>query len=212
MPRLVDHEQRREELAAALWRLVLREGIEAASVRRVAAEAGWSTGSLRHYFETQPELLAFAMDLVVQRVSDRVAAIPRGRDRRALAERLLHEVLPLDAERQAEMQVWLAFTARSLVEPALRELRDRAHAGLRSLCRAAADLLAAPSPERDAERLHALIDGLALHAVLDPPTTTPTRQVELLAVQLDALSRPGMPDRAARAGTRPPGSPSGPAP
>ena len=212
MPRLVDHEQRRQELAAALWRLVLREGIEAASVRRVAAEAGWSTGSLRHYFETQSELLAFAMELVVQRVSARVAAIPRGRDPHAMAERLLHEVLPLDPERHAEMQVWLAFTARSLVEPGLRELRDRAHSGLRSLCRAAADLLAAPSPEREAERLHALIDGLALHAVLDPATTTPARQVELLGVQLDALSPPGTSGRAARAGTRPPGSPSAPAP
>jgi AcrR family transcriptional regulator len=212
MPRLVDHEQRREELAAALWRLVLRDGIEAASVRRVAAEAGWSTGSLRHYFGTQPELLAFAMELVMQRVSERVAAIAREPDRRALAERLLHEVLPLDAERHAEMQVWLAFTARSFVEPALRELRDRAHAGLRSLCRAAADLLAAPYPEREAERLHALIDGLALHAVLDPATTTPARQVELLAAELDALSARGTPARAARAGTRPPGSPSGPAP
>ncbi len=187
MPRQVDHEQRREELAAALWRLVLRDGIEAASVRRVAAEAGWSTGSLRHYFDDQAQLLAFAMGLVMQRVSARVAALPRGGDRRALAQRLLHEVLPLDAERHAEMQVWLAFTARSLVEPGLRELRDRAHAGLRSLCRAAADLLDAPCPGRDAERLHALIDGLALHAVLDPATTTPGRQVELLCAQLDEI-------------------------
>jgi AcrR family transcriptional regulator len=212
MPRLVDHEQRREELAAALWRLVLREGIEAASVRRVAAEAGLSTGSLRHYFETQPQLLVFAMELVMQHVSERVAAIPPGDDRRATAEQLLHEVLPLDSERHAEMQVWLSFTARSLVEPALRELRDRAHAELRSLCRAAVDLLGAPSPDREAERLHALIDGLALHAVLDPATTAPARQVELLSAHLDLLSPPGTPARAVRAGSRPPGSPSGRAP
>ena len=95
-----------------------RDGIEAASLRRVAAEAGWSTGSLRHYFGTQSELLAFAMELVVQRVD--AAASPRSaaRARRASSRRgLLHEVLPLDAERRAEMQVWLAFTMRSLVDP-----------------------------------------------------------------------------------------------
>jgi AcrR family transcriptional regulator len=187
VPRLVDHERRREELAAALWRLVLRDGIEAASVRRVAAEAGWSTGSLRHYFETQSDLLTFAMELVVQRVTARVEALTPDPDPRPTAARLLHEVLPLDAERHAEMQVWLAFTARSFVEPGLRALRDRAHTGLRSLCRAAVELLGAPSVEPEAERLHALIDGLALHAVLDPATTTPERQVELLAAQLDAL-------------------------
>jgi AcrR family transcriptional regulator len=188
MPKQVDREQRREELASALWRLVRRDGIEAASLRRVAAEAGWSTGSLRHYFATQSELLAFAMELVVQRVTDRVARLWPSPDPRETAERVLHEVLPLDAERHAEMQVWLAFTARALVEPELRELRDRAHLGLRSLCTTAVELLGAPDREREAERIHALIDGLALHAVLDPATTTPARQVELLGAQLDALA------------------------
>ena len=188
MPKLVDREQRREELASALWRLVLREGIEGASLRRVAAEAGWSTGSLRHYFATQSELLAFAMELVTQRVTARVAAHRLSADPRETAERLVREVLPLDAERHAEAQVWLAFTARSLVEPELRELRDRAHLGLRSLCTSAVELLGVPDPGREGERLHALVDGLALHAVLDPETTTPARQLELLGAQLDDLA------------------------
>jgi AcrR family transcriptional regulator len=186
----VDHDVRRAELAAALWRLVLRDGIEAASIRRVAAEAGWSTGSLRHYFETHAELLAFAMELVIERIRARVAALPRSADRRELAGRLLREVLPLDAERHAEMQVWLAFTTRSFVESNLRALRDRAHIGLRSFCAAAADLLRVPprARAREAERLHAFIDGLALHAVLDPATTTPARQIELLDAELDAVA------------------------
>jgi AcrR family transcriptional regulator len=187
VPKQVDHEQRREELAAALWRLVMREGIEGASVRRVAAEAGWSTGSLRHYFQTRSELLAFAMELVVERVGARVAAPPAGLDRRAIAEWVLQQVLPLDAERRAEAQVWLAFTTLALADPALRELRDRAHEGLRGLCASALELIAAPASVGDAEpeRLHALIDGLALHAVLDPGVTTPERQIELLAAHLD---------------------------
>jgi AcrR family transcriptional regulator len=189
MPKQVDHAQRREELADALWRLVMREGIEGASLRRVAAEAGWSTGSLRHYFDTQSELLAFAMELVVERVSARVAGLDSEAGPRPTAERLLREVLPLDAERRAEMHVWLAFTMRALVDPRLRALRDQAHEGLRGLCRTAVELLGAPDLEREAERLHALVDGLALHAVLAPDVTTPERQVELLAAQLDALQR-----------------------
>jgi AcrR family transcriptional regulator len=188
MPKTVDREQRREELAAALWRLVVREGIEAASVRRVAAEAGCSTGSLRHYFATQSELLAFAMELVVQRVTERVGALSPSDEPRETAARVLHEVLPLDADRRAEMQVWLSFTAHSLVEPELRGLRDEAHSGLRSLCLTAVGLLG--GDEADAERVHALIDGLALHAVLDPDTTTPERQMELLGAELDALAHP----------------------
>lgn len=192
MPKQVDHAQRREEVAAAFWRLVLREGIEGASLRRVAAEAGWSPGSLRHYFATQSELLAFAMDLVTERVGRRVRALPGDADPRATARRVLEEVLPLDAERRAEMQVWLAFTMRALVDPTLRRRRDEAHAGLRELCRSTVLLLGPPDAQADteaaAERLHALIDGLALHAILDPHTTTPPRQVELLSYHLDQLS------------------------
>ena len=188
MPKLVDHEVRREELAAALWRVVVRDGVEAASVRRVAAEAGWSTGSLRHYFDSQGALLVFAMELAIERVTARLAAVDGAGTPRELAARILHEVLPLDEERRAEMQVWLAFTARSLVDPELRELRDVAHTGIRGLCVTAVELLGAPA--REAERVHALVDGLALHAVLDPATTTPARQRELLAAQLDALAQP----------------------
>jgi AcrR family transcriptional regulator len=60
-------------------------------VRRVAAEAGWSTGSLRHYFQTHSQLLTFAMELVIQRVTQRVSALrPEGSvqttARRVLAE------------------------------------------------------------------------------------------------------------------------------
>ena len=169
MPKVVDHEERRAELAGAVWRLVMREGIDAASIRRVAAEAGWSAGSLRHYFETQSELLRFAMELVVQRVTARVQALGPDAEPRAL----LHQALPLDDERRAEMQVWLAFTMQALVDPALGELRDAAHAALRGLCARAVG-------EERAEQLHALVDGLALHAVLAPDVTTPDRQVELL--------------------------------
>jgi AcrR family transcriptional regulator len=187
MPKHVDHEQRREEIAAALWRLVVRDGIEAASVRRVAAEAGWSTGSLRHYFQTHSQLLTFAMELVIQRVTQRVSALRPEGSVQETARRVLAEVLPLDADRQAENQVWLAFTARSLVEPELRALRDEAHAALRGLCLDAVRVLGVAAPEREAERVHALIDGLALHAVLDGRVTTPARQLELLTAHLDEL-------------------------
>ena len=181
MPKQVDHERRRAELAAALWRLVMRDGIEAASLRGVAAESGWSAGSLRHYFATHAELLAFAMELVAERVGERVRAL---REQRAPAARLLEQVLPLDDERLAEAQVWLAFTTRALVDPQLKDLRDSAHATLRGLCREAAELAGAADPDREGQRLHAVVDGLALHALLDPATTTPARQRELLA---DAL-------------------------
>lgn len=143
-----------------------------------------SSSSVRSASPTMAIAPASSAQLIAQAIS----ALPNSRHRCA-AERLLHEVLPLDAERRAEMQVWLAFTTRALVEPELRALRDRAHAGLRELCHCAAKLAGACSPAREAERLHALVDGLALHAVLDPAVTTPARQIELLAAEFDAIAR-----------------------
>src|SRR5262245_17919424 len=118
MPKIVDHEERRRQLAEAVWRVIRREGVEAASIRTVAEESGWSTGALRHYFTTRSELLAFAMRLVTDRVTARVLTLATRADQpRQAAERLLHEILPLDDERRAEAEVWLAFSARARVDP-----------------------------------------------------------------------------------------------
>jgi AcrR family transcriptional regulator len=60
MPKVVDHEERRAELCAAVWRLASREGLEAVTVRGVAEEAGWSTGAVVHYFADKEDLLLSA--------------------------------------------------------------------------------------------------------------------------------------------------------
>ena len=61
MPKQVDREERRREIAAAVLRLVATRGVEAASLRAVAAEAGVSMGAVQHYFTTRDEMLRFAL-------------------------------------------------------------------------------------------------------------------------------------------------------
>lgn len=219
MPKVVDHEQRRRELAHAVWRVIRRDGVERASVRTVAVEAGWSPGALRHYFATQSELLAFAMRLVVERVEERVAALDHAGDTREAVERVLRELLPLDDERRAENEVWLAFTARALIDPRLRAQHDEVHGELRQVCatlleRLAAAGLAGPATAPQAERLHALTDGLALHTALRPDLMDPERILAIMRLHLDALeaeprARAGAPrSRRRREGTsRSPDSP-----
>jgi len=194
VPRVVDVEERRRELGEAVWRVVRRDGLAEASVRTVAREAGLSTGSLRHYFSTQTDLLVFAMRLVVGRVQERVAAAPRPPDVREAAVAVLGELLPLDAERRAENEVWLAFTARALVQPELRELREEAYTALWDGClqwvrRLLPADAAAEDVELEAHRLFALVDGLAVHAAVNPRHATPERLVEVLRRHLDGVGR-----------------------
>ena len=194
MAKVVDHEQRRRELAHAVWRVIRRQGVDQASVRTVALEACWSPGALRHYFATQSELLAFAMRLVVERIEGRIAAIDQATDPREAVEQVLHELLPLDDERRAENEVWLAFTARALIDPALRDQHNDVHAALHQACASSLQTLAAAgndnagqAPALEAERLHALIDGLAVHTALRPELMKPEQIVAVMRLHLEAL-------------------------
>jgi AcrR family transcriptional regulator len=197
MPKIVDHAARREEIAEALWRVVRRDGIRAASVRTIAAEAGWSAGAVRYYFPDQDGLLSFAMDLVSRRVTDRVSAIEPKGSIETIVLRYFDEVLPLDAERRAEFDVWLAFMAQARAESGvgtLQEHVDTVHNGLRQLCESLLRSLADAGVlkdgldlRREVELLHALLDGLSLHAAIQPDRTTPTRLRQLMRRHLESL-------------------------
>ena len=195
MPRAVDAERRRTELAEAVWRVIRRDGLPGASVRSVAREAGTSMGSLRHWFASQDELLRFAMTLVIQRARARVERVAATDDPvRTRVLRMLEETLPLDGERRAEAEVWLALTARALVDAELAALRDRSAAELRALCAAAVRLLGEAGEIRsgadsdlETERLYAVLDGLALHALTVPSALSPERAREVLGAHVDAL-------------------------
>lgn len=57
VPRQVDHAQRRTEISHAVWAVVARNGLDAVSLRTVAAEAGISAGRVQHYFATKDEMV-----------------------------------------------------------------------------------------------------------------------------------------------------------
>jgi AcrR family transcriptional regulator len=170
MPKVVDHEARRRELAEAVWRIVQRDGIDHASVRAVAAESGWSSGSLRHYFPTQDSLLGFAMEMAFMRFLGRLEAIDSSLPPKDVARRIAHEMLALDEERRVESAVLISFVPRSLVEPSLHELErvgTRAlydeFAGVFRRGQATGELREDADPAKEARRLVALIDGLNMH-------------------------------------------------
>jgi TetR/AcrR family transcriptional repressor of bet genes len=195
MPKVVDHEKRRGELGAAVWRLAARDGLEAVTVRRVAEEAGWSTGAVVHYFSDKEDLLLFAFRTVADRVGRRLAAATeRTSAPLELARAQLLEGLPLDREREAEVRVWFAFLGLALTRPALARAQ-------RLTCRAWRERVAerlGEAQERgeiradidcgaEAAALVALVDGLAIQATFEPRALSRRRQAELVDGHLDAL-------------------------
>lgn len=194
MPKLIDHARRREELAEAAWRVLLRDGVGRVSVRNVAAEAGLTVSSLRHIFATQDELLVFALELVLSRVRRRVEPLLPVIDRRGV-EAVAREFLPLGPERWAEMEVYLSLFMAAGTNPELAPHRDQAHKALRASCRNlidaldnGTDLTAGADRELEAQRLHALLDGLAMHLVFDGVRGDAAWARRVLRAHLDSLA------------------------
>lgn len=204
MPMRLNHGERRSELAAAVWRIVLRDGVRGASVRGVAREAGLSMGSVRYFFSTQAELLQFAMREVIDRARRRIQA---GTAARATATdegrpidaaiAVLEEVLPLDDERLTEGRVWAAFAGQSATEPGIAAIQQEADDGIRQLCFTCLTGLAElgyvhPSRDLDVEteRLWALVDGLTVHILADPARTPVERVSAVLHTHLADLRTP----------------------
>ncbi len=197
MPKVVDHAARRAELAQALWRVVERDGVDAASVRSVAAEAGWSPSALRHYFTTQTELLAFAVEHVVEQGAARIRALDVGGPGVGPVLRLLEESLPLDLARRREAELWLLLAARTVTDDAATATLRTVDSGLRGLAEWSVALLAerglldpALDAGVEADRLHALLDGLAIHVVMRPAAVTPERARAVLAAHVADLAPP----------------------
>lgn len=169
----MDHEQRRRELAAAVWQVIADHGVAEVSIRMVAAAAGWSTGALRHYFATRGELLAFACEQVIDQVTERIQALQVPADPVRAVRAILLETMPVDERRRTEDSIAFSFLALGLGDPELARVQRRHFTSMYGLCLqlieglAAAGALAKTSESLPtlARRLHAVVDGLTVHVL-----------------------------------------------
>jgi AcrR family transcriptional regulator len=126
VPKRVDHEERRRQIADALLRTAAARGLHATGMREVAAEAGVSVRLVQYYFGTKEELLLAAMQHLAAQFSDRaLARIRRIKQTespvspRDIIAAILTEALPVDDERRTFTVLYTAYFALSLTEPAL---------------------------------------------------------------------------------------------
>lgn len=183
--------------------MVRRDGINAVSSRSVAAESGMALGSLRHYFPRQADVIEFAMRLVIDRTTARIrtmdadpigedASVTGTDDTRALLH--LEQFLPLDQERRAEAEVWLAFSAAALSDPSLASVKSEFDALLFERIRSTVDgrlppTASAEQREDSVARLHAVIDGLTAHLIGPNPPLDEARARSLLAAEIRDTGR-----------------------
>jgi AcrR family transcriptional regulator len=121
VPKRVDHEERRRALTEALLRIASTRGLQAVSMREVAAEAGVSLRVVQYYFTDKRTLMASGLAELVarmdRRVRDRAAAIGSGLPPRTVFEVVLTSVLPTDEGSRLDQLAWTAYYAAGLTDP-----------------------------------------------------------------------------------------------
>lgn len=196
MPKIVDHGERREEILAAARRVIVRDGLDAATTRAIAAEAGYSHGVLAHYFADKDAILLSALRSSHEDIEERLTAKIAGRGPLAALRELLLDNLPLDPQRADETRLEMTFWSRALASSDLAEVQRAEHAKLRDgvvlLLGMAADAGETDPRSASAEtadRLLALIDGLSVHHLLYPDRVPAARVRALMEAELAALTK-----------------------
>ncbi|MBX3487812.1 TetR/AcrR family transcriptional regulator [Parvibaculum sp.] len=194
MPKKIDHNARRRDIARAAISVIGEQGIDNTRLVDVARAANATTGAITHYFEGKDALLLAALDRLAQDILHAIRHATADDDLVELAALLL----PVDEQRLRDWRVWLSFFGRAVGDPALarinkayyEEFRD----GIAGLIRAQQKLGKLSrdiAPASTADAIISVIDGFGVRTSLEREEWPPERQRQ----QLEAMLRPLLPSR-----------------
>lgn len=192
MPAKVDHEARRRDVSAAVWRVLAADGFGGLTLRAVAKELDATTGLVTHYFPSKQALVVHALELAEARTR---AFVPSTEGIRGLAalQIALAAVLPLTPEGTEINRVWVSSWDAALADPELHALEkaryQRWRARLKPLViEAQHDGDLPPGDPNDlVAALAAFTHGLVVQALFDPRAFPRKRLQQLLEDHLTAL-------------------------
>jgi len=200
MPKIVDHAQRRDEIAHVACQVVANYGFEQATVARIARAAGYTTGMVAHYYESKQDIILAALRLILLRIEERLTRERKKNDEADLLE-VLSEALAVDAQRFTECAFWMAFWGQVSADKKLKRLNvwvHREYMRLYARCFTEhwQEWSAWPRPVRDhvLRSVVTFINGLTASAVTSPSDWPAAIQIEQLRLQLDLLRQWGRRD------------------
>ena len=195
MPKIVDHQQRKIEIAEITWRLIQTQGLEAVSLRAIAKELGMTTGVLWSYFKDKESLMMFMLDhvfggdLTLQMVNAAKGTV--GVDR---IEQMVTASLPLTKQRSQAWQYWVKFLSVAVSREALGAAQRARYTRFRQALRKELKSLDTDGQLSRVHRLEFLadaivvmVDGIGVDHVLDPKRFNAKHQRSLVQLFLKGL-------------------------
>lgn len=194
MPARGDHETRRADVAAAVWRVLANHGFDGLTLRAVATEMNASTGLLTHYFTNKRDLVRYAHEVAAERTDNRPLREADAPGLAALRVALIN-VLPLTPEDTAMSRVWVSFWDAALGDDELRDAQRARYERWRGRLQACVEAaqargeLTRETPAADvAVEAAAFAHGLVVQALFDPDRFPADRQLALLGNFLSGLT------------------------
>lgn len=191
MPLLVSHDERRDQVIAAASHILARSGLKAVTVRAVAKHAGFSTAIVSHYFRDKQELLHLVFERNTRAALEAAdAALERTGDLKAFIE----PSMVLCQDSADRWRIWLAYIAQVVAEAdgsalqhdSVIERVDRLSQVLEGF-RMRGDLRGDLDCRLEAQRLLAMMVGLAIQVMFDPEGWPNSRQHALVDAELRPL-------------------------
>jgi AcrR family transcriptional regulator len=171
----MSYADRRLEVTEAAWRVIVREGLDRASMRAIAQELGSSTGVVTHYFRDKDELMLFALERVFEKLFQDVETAAKGREGLDRLEQMTLAALPTLASGIPGWQVWIAFLGYAIGrENLVQEHRKRYDSLCHLISQELAELQVIGLIREDLDltqesnALIALVDGIGTGVVINP--------------------------------------------
>jgi AcrR family transcriptional regulator len=172
--------------------VIAREGLEAATVRRIAAEVGFSTAVVTYYFENKQDLLFSAFRLLGELNRAKFEEYSQLQPPDLVG--FLLSMTALEQEDRAGWRACVAFWERSLDAPEFAaELRawiaqvlDRIEVFIAALAPGCAD------SRRVATQLFDLVQGISTHMLFDPDSWPAGTVRQSLSGNVRLLLSPGL--------------------
>ncbi|MGC1307013.1 MAG: TetR/AcrR family transcriptional regulator [Phormidesmis sp.] len=178
---------RRLEVTEAAWRVIIREGLDRASMRAIAQELGSTTGVVTHYFRGKDELMLFALEQVFENLFEDMRASTEERQGLERLAEMIYATLPASPRGLRGWQVWVAFLGHAVGRKHLVEEHQKRYDSLRQmLCQELAALQSVKlvraeiDLELEANALISLVDGIGTSCVINPEQFQPEQQQYLV--------------------------------
>jgi len=188
MPKIVDHDERRDQIALVACRVVAENGFDQATIVRIAREAGYTTGMVAHYFDTKQDIIIAALRLILRRIEERLTKPSTD------LLTVLSEALPVDEQRFIECAFWTAFWGQVSADKKLKRINAWVHREYMRLferCLSEGwqiwEQLSPATREQVLRSVVTFINGVTASAVASQSDWPAAKQTEQLRLQLHLL-------------------------